>query len=367
MMNQTLIYPYNEILPKRSAHDVYIVQECAALARSGMDVTLLCGKGSLPPEELRAHYKVGSFPIHYLPIVRKNNLLRISWNLPFFFFTQRVIEKRRPDFVFLSVLKQGEYHLKRKVPQVRYVYEVHQLQHYPNSIGKTALFERERQMLRRADLITVTTEALKEILQSAPYSIEGPIVVIPLAVEAKPLPPPRRGEELCLGYVGQLYEEQGVDLLLAALAKTARVRLKVVGGKPKEIAALKSVAGRLGVLERVEFLGFIAPNALPSHLQDVDAFVAPFTGQGRMPYVAHTKLFEYAEWGRPFIAPDLPVVREHFEKGVIFFEVGNANSLAEAIEQMAEKKLQLQKEVGVYAGRFGWEKRAKDYLSIIPK
>src|ERR1700722_14363789 len=127
-----ILFPYNEILPKKKAHDVYIYQECSCLAELGAQVTLLCGKGSLDAVALGRFYNtIEPFEIKRLPIVRKNNPLGLSCNLPFFFYSQREIEQVKPDFVFISVLKQATYNLNRKVPDVKYVYEVHEVAAYP--------------------------------------------------------------------------------------------------------------------------------------------------------------------------------------------------------------------------------------------
>lgn len=369
-----IIYPYNEILPKKRAHDVFVFQECARLSHK-MDVTLLCGKGSLEREPLEKHYAVSasrSLNIQYLPIVRKNNLLNISWNRPFFFFCQKEIRKQLPDWVILSVRKQGDYHLSRKIAGVRYLYEVHELSYYPSHKTDLRVFRKERTLLSRADLITVTTNSLKHILETPPYSLKTPIVVVPLAVEQPPLLSPKETNPfLTLMYVGQLYEGQGLIPLLDALSQVDRVLLKIVGGKKEEIDFLKKEATRRQLSEKIEFLGFLPPSALSKIASEADAFVAPFENTGRMAYVAHTKLLEYAHWGRPFIAPKLPVVEEHFPngKGVLLFEPGNVSSLAACIDRLRERayRNELQREIEKYTGKFSWEVRLEKYSKLLTK
>ncbi len=350
-----LVYPYNEILPKKAAHDVYIFSQCAALAKAGFDVTLLCGKWGLDDAELFKHYQVknNAFRIKKLPILRKNPL---NWNAPFFFFSERAIRDIKPDWVFLSVLKQALYHLRNKIPGVRYVYEAHELAFYPNMEKIPCL---EREILAKADLITVTTNALKRILLDPPYSLTTPIEVIPLAVQAKTLPPPPENvNPLTLMYVGQLYTGQGVDRLIAALALVEGVHLKIVGGKPKEIALLKE----LDPAGRVEFYGFVPPSELSEIAKQAHAFVAPFDSSERMPYVAHTKLFEYARWGRPIIAPDLPCVREHFSEnhGTLLYEAENIEALAKCINLLKDTSIRsrLQSEIAIHKDLYSWETRA---------
>ena len=341
-----IIYPYNEILPKKSAHDVYIARNCAALGKAGCDVVVLCGAGSLSPERLISHYQlqgVERLRWQTLPILRKNFGLPLTWNTLFFWASQREIGRSRPDWVAMSVRKQGDYHLQRKVPGVKYLYEIHELAWYPGrdlKEPKTArTLELERLLLSRADAVTVTTAALKEILQGAPYQLKVPIQVVPLAVdfEALPAPGPLSGD-LHVMYVGQMYPGQGVDLLLKALAGTRGIRLTLVGGKPDEVAALRQLAGSLGVEARVEFAGFRSPSELPVLVAGAQALVAPFSASGRMPYVAHTKLLEYAAWQRPVLAPDLPVVREHFAAGHgwLPFQADDVESLAAAMQALTE-------------------------------
>lgn len=229
-----LVYPYNEILPNRKAHDVFLFNECAALAHAKIDVTLLCGKGSLSFAELREHYWVNcfeNFHLQTLPIARKNNPLGLSWNRVFFYFCQNYLRSTRPDAVILSVLKQGEYHLSRKIRGIDYLFEVHQLAYYPTAPGSPSEVAREKKMLEKADQITVTTHALKEILLEPPYALKVPIVVVPLAVHATRLRPPPDRKPLTLIYVGQLYRDQGLLSLLRALSRVDDLQLKVIDRK----------------------------------------------------------------------------------------------------------------------------------------
>lgn len=367
-----IFYPYNEILPKKKAHDVFIFQECNALAEASLEVTLLCGNGSLSDRMLFQHYGVDHhklFRVKRLPIVRKNNLINLSWNWPFFFSCQCAIKHRQPDWVFLSVRKQGSYHLKNKIKQVRYLYEVHELAYYPNGT-KLPSFVQEREMLSHADLITVTTNALKEILQGPPYALSVPIEVVPLAVNQPALAPaPAKKEALIVLYSGQLYSGQGLPTLLKACAAAQQIDLKIVGGHQEEIDELKKLAEKLGIGARVEWLGFQPPASLPKIVSSAHVFVAPFENAGRMPYVAHTKLYEYAEWGRPFIAPNLPCVREHFseKEGVLLFEPGNVESLAGCLQalQNDEMRREMERRVKALRGSFSWQARAERYCSFL--
>lgn len=357
-----ILYPYNEILPKKRAHDVYIVNQCQAFGEAGDEVLLLSGRGSESDDRLRNHYGIPhqKFSIKRLPIVRKNNFLSLSWNRVFFHFCQREIDAFQPDVVFLSVHKQGNFHLKRKRKNTVYVYEVHELAYYPTIGGDPKAIKEERALLEKADLITVTTEQLATILLHPPYSLRTRMAVLPLAVKGRPLLPPPIDAPFTVAYVGQLYQGQGMDLLLEALAQTSTIQLMVIGGKQNEVAHYSDQAARLGIKKRVTFLGFQHPSALPTLLQRAHAFVAPFEAKGKMAYVAHTKLHEYAMWGRPIVAPNLPVVRELFPSGigVELFSSGDISSLANALEKIGQKTT-------ICVPSFSWEERVNTYKKIV--
>ena len=316
-----ILYPYNEILPTGRAHDNYVVHNAACL-----DATLAIGRGSIP--DLQSHYGASPTTLH-LPIIRKNNPLNLSWNLPFFHATQKLIKQREPQVVITSVWKQALYHHRRRLPKTKYIYEVHELP--PTN-----------ELLDKADLIIVTTPALKRILQT-----KTPIEVVPLGVSANPLPP-STSDQFTIGFVGQLYEDQGVDLIQQSLPPDTH--LLVVGGTPSDVQRHQQGPG--------QFLGFQPPQKLPDLLQKVDAFVMPSRNLEKKPHVAHTKLFEYASYGRPMILPDLPSVHEQLgPTEAIFYRAGDPQSLKAAIKKARGAKPPEPLD-------FSWEKRAERYRLV---
>ena len=364
-----LFYPYNERLPTQKAHDVYVWKNCVSLAQAGADVYLGCGRGSFDAGELAQHYQTDRpvrFNLVTLPILRKNWGLPMTWNRIFFHAAQRWIKKNRPEWVALSVRKQGLYHLQRKLPGVRYVYEVHELACYP-STPFTHLLEQERSMLETADLVTVTTTALKKILVEPPYLLTRPIELVPLAINAQQTTIIDFRLPLEVMYVGQLYRSQGVADLIQAVGNTPDVHLTVIGGNQQEIAKLKA-ATPSSAHARVHFLGFVPPAELPSYAARAHVFVAPFNPEGRMPYVAHTKLLEYISWRRPVIAPDLSIVHEHFpdKKGLLCFSPGDISSLTAVLRSITQESCwqKLAAEIQTIPVT-DWQARSRLYLQLL--
>lgn len=372
-----LCYAYNEKLPKKTAHDVYVYHNCFSLASiEEVEMRLAAGKAAMSLQQLDQHYGIRGLNetiIEFLPMVRKSSFLSISWNLPFFMATQQWLKKSKPDVALFSVFKQGVFHLKRKIPGIKYVYEVHDLAWYPGQKSEkiSEKVEIERQMLERCDLVTVTTSLLKEILENSPYKLQTAIKVIPLGVSAEPLPPMKTQckTTLHLAYVGQLMTDQGIDLLLEAISSVSDVQLDIIGGKPFQIEAYQAKVDKMGMKEKVHFLGFLPPDKIAGCLGDVDAFIAGFLPDGRMPYTARTKVLEYAAWQRPIIVPDFPSIKEHLQggKGALFYIPGDIRSLAMQIEEM--KKTECRKALytqllSLYP-ELTWSFRSRQYIKAL--
>jgi glycosyltransferase involved in cell wall biosynthesis len=88
---------------------------------------------------------------------------------------------------------------------------------------------------------------------------------------------PEIAREKELIFVGRLVSDKGADVLLRALgllSAKARPRLTIVGGGPED-AALRSLAGELGVAEQVEFAGWLQGEALAERLNAHRVLVVP--------------------------------------------------------------------------------------------
>jgi rhamnosyl/mannosyltransferase len=129
------------------------------------------------------------------------------------------------------------------------------------------------------------------------------------------LPPAWRSEPLVL-FVGRLVYYKGLDVLLEALRLTERARLAVVGVGPLKTRLLDQAA-RLGVTERVKFLGAVSDDRLRSMYKCARFLV--------LPSVAPSEAFgmvqlEAMAAGRPVIATDLksgvPYVNQHGVTGL---------------------------------------------------
>lgn len=146
-----------------------------------------------------------------------------------------------------------------------------------------------------------------------------------------PLPPASvpKGPVRRLLFVGLLVPRKGVHVLLEAMATAAlpsEVRLQVAGDGP-ERPALETLASRLGLEDRVDFLGFRSD--VPRLLAEADAFVLPAVME-QQPLV----LIEAMGAGKPVVATDVGGVREMVGDTGIIVPPADPGALAAALRDL---------------------------------
>lgn len=374
-MNQNrklrIIYPHHLRFLARSAHEILVFKTCHALAKRGHEVHLLIGKASNNTNSVYDYYGTSparTLQIHELPILRMDGKLRVSWNRIFYHFCYRKIRAiqnhKNFDIILLSEIKLARF-LHKKRLNSQYFYEIHGLYarnyKYPDSL--------EKQVFNQCRALITTTRTLKHKIKTL-YPDHPAIYRVPLATEMgetfPPYNPPQPGKSWRIVYTGQLYPLQGLQLAIEALPLLPDwIVLEIVGDrKQDQILSLKELAERKDIAHRVTFHGFVKPSEVEHWTRNADILIAPCLAKGKMPYVAHTKIYEYLASGRPVIAADLPSIREEIEDRVngILFEAGNHESLAHAIMDVVSNRelaSNLAQNAWKYAQDFTWEKRAE--------
>lgn len=375
-----IVYAYNERLPLRKAHDVYVVRTCHALASAGHQVQLLVARSRLQGDDLLAHYGLGAtegLVIRGLPSLRRTRgRPGASWGAIFHLAARWTIrqlaERNGVDVLLTSTLKlAAALHPGGRARGPLHVYDLHEL------LGREAdgpLRRLEQRVLSEVDGVVVTTRALADLIREL-YHPPGPVETIPLACPPAPMaapPPPYRpgAEPFRLGYTGQLHRLQGLEVALEALGRLDGVELHLVGGSPGDQARLRRVAEGFGVAGRVRFHGFVPPRELPGAVEPFHALLLPSLAQGGRPYETPMKLFEYFTFRRPIIASDLPSVRElltHAETGWLV-PPGDPAALADAVETLRrDRALVRELADGAYAevARFSPRARAERLTSFL--
>ena len=363
------------------AHDVTIVRQARALAARGERMALFVAR-TAPEDEVFRFYGVPEdqrFELVQLPALRRQRWPRISVSVVFELACLRELRRRlrdeaTPAVLYLRELKLARFFLRfRRWLGVPIVFEFHDFRAPEPAFTEPACDPTEAAVLSRADAVITMTRALAETIGRA-YRLEREIVPIPHGVELDDEPAPVdtaawAGRAVTLCYLGQLYRLQGVEVALEALTQVPRCRLLLIGGNQQDVARLTAHAQALGCADRVTLTGYVPPGEVRQRMAEADIFLLPSLAEGRMPYVAHTKLYEYRACRRPIVASDLPSVREELTDGetALLVTPGSARSLAEAVKQMlASPRLARRLAEGGYdlARRHTYEARAARLLEV---
>ncbi|SMP49308.1 glycosyltransferase family 4 protein [Desulfonatronum lacustre] len=358
----TLFFVVNQDPFDGSAHGLYCLRNCRALADAAPENTVrLVYPGALLGVPLRASPRdqtvsddlnrmgLSSPPnlrLHPLPALRRARGRRgVTVNAVYYWACLLFLRRRmRPGDTLASASFAGLTRFLFRRPElernVRRVYEVHQLTHLEQGPESKAA-RVEQAVFSDADVLLTTTEVLRDQLQKL---VPGkPVTSLGLACgfdpETVPPPEPDASRPFTLAYIGSLYPEQGVQWLMGAWSEImervhAPLRLKIAGGSPREVEALRGQT--VGREETVQVHGPVAPGKLPRFLQDVDALIIPALNRGRMPYVAITKAYDYPGLNRPILAANLPSIAEVLRPGreAVLFAPEDAAGVADALARI---------------------------------
>ena len=119
------------------------------------------------------------------------------------------------------------------------------------------------------------------------YKINKDVSIIPWGLKQPIFEEPSRAEfglaedDFVIIAVGRLVKRKGLDCLVQAIARTgiSSVKLLIVGDGP-ERERLESLAGDLGVRNRIDFLGPVAESKKFQYLSASDLFVLPSLHEG---------------------------------------------------------------------------------------
>lgn len=225
------------------------------------------------------------------------------------------------------------------------IYDAHEL-YYAQAVLPVATRRRyrrrESRLIHSAD-VTITVNPYIAGMMARDYGCPLPKVLLN-AAPCISQEQPARNLRARLGisqqaqivlYQGWMSPERGIDALVRAAAHfPANIHLVLIGYGECE-AELKAISREQGTDDgRVIFMGRIEPELLASLTCEADLGVIPYRPVDlNHLYCSPNKLFEFAVAGLPFLANDLPFLRDvaqEFGFGIIA-NLDNPESIAEAI------------------------------------
>lgn len=291
-----------------------------------------------------------------LPVLRELALMRaLARRL------DEVVTRERPDILHahspvlnaLPALWVGRKHGLPVVYEVRAFWEDAAASHGSYSADGpfyAAVRWLETQAMKRADAVTTICEGLRGDILARGIPAEK-VTVIPNAVDEAMFTPQagrdpalarQMGLEGCfvLGFLGSFYGYEGLHLLIAALPALAQmvpnVRVLLVGGGPEE-DALKGLAARLDVADRVVFAGRVPHGRVAEYYSLVDLLVFPRVNIRLTDLVTPLKPLEAMAQGHLVAASDVGGHRELIRDGEtgFLFAADDSAALADAVVRVA--------------------------------
>jgi glycosyltransferase involved in cell wall biosynthesis len=162
--------------------------------------------------------------------------------------------------------------------------------------------ETERELLRRADLVSCTSTWLLEKVRAArPDAFpSGPAVDYERFAPLQDTPSDKGVRTVC--FFGHLSRER-IDFQVFRAVAEAGFEVRIVGG-----------LGRIekGFLETpgIDYRGEVPHSELPAALAGVDAFVLPYRINGLTRGISPAKIYECLATGKPVVAAPLPALEE---------------------------------------------------------
>lgn len=216
-----------------------------------------------------------------------------------------------------------------------------------------------KSILRNADAILALTEDMKQAMQNL---CDKEIFVVPNGIDLEMFKPPlesRKGSNAkTIIFVGRLHPVKGVQYLIEAMnivhQKMPEAELILVGdGKERE--HLKSLTGRLGLKECIEFAGRVPHEKIQDYMGLADVFVLPGLSEG-----FPVTILEAMACGLPVVATrvgGLPDIIEDSINGYLV-EAMDQEQIAEALLKILQDE-RLRKEISnnnrETAGRYTWD------------
>ena len=215
----------------------------------------------------------------------------------------------------------------------------HRVTGIPYSISCRAhdIFRSQRlleQKFREAAAIRTVSDFARDFLRrTVPGAAHRPIEVIHSSVDVAAIPAPpytRNPDQFRILYTGSLTAKKGVPVLLDALAGFDRPgwQLDLAGDGPDR-ATLEQQVARLGLKDRVRFLGQQQFDALTSLYARADVCVAPsIIGPGGRAEGIPNVMIEALAYGRPAISTRISGIPELIRDGQTGWLVPPADATA---------------------------------------
>ncbi|WP_123539022.1 glycosyltransferase family 4 protein [Halosimplex salinum] len=172
-------------------------------------------------------------------------------------------------------------------------------------------------------------------------------------------------------YVGSIGEPRGLEHVLEAVAETDRdVEFHVAGGgRDRYMAELRELTRELGIEDRVEWLGIVSHEAVPSVIARSDLAISPLHDIESYRISFPAKILEYMAAGSLVVATDIPAHRRLVDDGRngLLYD-GSVDGLLDVFDACAEGDVDtraLRRAARDTAGAYDWDAVVAEHERVL--
>jgi glycosyltransferase involved in cell wall biosynthesis len=173
---------------------------------------------------------------------------------------------------------------------------------------------------------------------------------------------------------GTIVERHGLSTALEALAQLKDdgpdIRFDVYGDGDY-VEQFLALVDKLGLEDVVSYHGFVSLETIADAIETVDLGLIPNMRSTFTEINLPTRIFEYLCKGKPVIVPRTKGILDYFtDEDILFFEPGDANSLADAIQRARSnrdlRERVLERGTRVYA-KHSWRLESQKLVDIVAR
>ncbi len=386
------------LLAEEFPPDNRVEKEAQSLIENGFQVTIACQTTQGRPE----YEEYNGIKVFRLQLSKlQYKLSAASLVVPVFFqlwksFVEKLLKADQFDILHVHDLPLASvgYHFKKKY-EVKLICDQHEFYsnwivhtaHLNTPIGKIVKWlspwgKYEKKYLNLADLVITVEEPLREIYINEVGIPEDNIICLPNTPSRRvfnegnidPAITARFKDRFVLLYAGGMDILRGIDVAIKALpkikAEVPNILLLLVGNIRKSYDPL-ALAADLGVSEQVHFEGWSPIEKLPSYIQSSDlCFFTPPSNREEINRTIATKIYQYAQVGKPVIVGQAKMMKDFVEKYGIGYVINedSPDEFADVVLQFNRNReaeeLRIRDNCSQIKNQFVWEDTINELISI---